>query len=320
VSLIAITGASGYIGQHLIAHLENQDWCTQILGTDIKEPDIASSKLTFLQRDIRDPFLVDAWKDRQIHTLVHLAFVLNPIHNEKEMFDVNVSGTLNILDICERLAVGHVIVASSATAYGAWPDNPEPITEDDPIRIFPPSFSYAHHKGIVEGHCRDFMARHPDVIFNIVRPCVVYGPNTDNYLSRYVEALPVLPLADGRDPHLQFVHEDDVAEFFALLIEKKIPGAFNLAGDGVIRYSEAAAMIGKQTIRVPHWLLYGMLWLLWHLRVPFVEAPPGIINFTSFPWVMDTTRAKTVLEWKPRYTSRETLRIMYETHGHTVVT
>ena len=181
---VGITGAGGYIGQRLIAYLEEQDWCTRILATDIQAPTVESSKLTFLKKDIREPSLLDFWRDQDVTTVVHLAFVVDPMHDEKLMYDINVNGTLNVLKICEELEVGHVIVASSGTAYGAWPDNPEVIREDDPIRVFPPKFSYAHHKGLVEGHCAEFIEKHPDVIFNIVRPCVVYGPNTDNYLSR----------------------------------------------------------------------------------------------------------------------------------------
>jgi len=315
MSTVGITGAAGYIGQRLIVHLDKQDWCKKILGTDVKEPTVASEKLEFLKQDVRDPGLIDFWRGRNVDTLVHLAFIVDPIHDEAMMYDVNVNGTLNILQICDQLQVGHVIAASSGTAYGAWPDNPEPLKEDDPIRLFPPSFNYTHHKGLNERHFADFIERHPDVIFNIVRPCVVYGPTTDNYLSRYLKNLPRTVLIDGRDPNLQFVHEDDLAELFVLLIEKKVPGAFNAAGDGLMRASEVGAMIGKTPIKMPRWFMYGLIWLLWRLRIPTVEAPEGIVNYTMYPWVLDTTRAKELLGWRPRYTSRETARIMFETHG-----
>jgi UDP-glucose 4-epimerase len=248
--------------------------------------------------------------------MVQLAFIVDPIHDEKEMYDVNVNGTLNVLRICEALNVPHIIVASSGTAYGAWPDNPTALKEDDPIRIFPPKFSYAHHKGLIEQHCAEFIKRHPDIIFNIVRPCVVYGPHTDNYLSRFLKNMPLVFLADGCDPDLQFVHEEDLAELFSLIIEKKVTGAFNAAGDGVAKISEAAAMIGKITRKIPMRLYSALIWLLWHLHVKIVEAPAGIVDYTSYSWVMDTTRAKDKLGWKPRYTSKETLRIMLETHDY----
>ncbi|MGW8322062.1 MAG: SDR family oxidoreductase [Thermodesulfobacteriota bacterium] len=316
---VAITGAGGYIGQRLIAHLDTQDSCTRILGTDLVEPEVTSEKLTFQRRDIREENLIDFWKDQEVETLVHLAFIVDPIHDERQMYDVNVNGTLNILRICEALDIPHVIVASSGTAYGAWPDNPEPLRENDPIRVFPPIFSYAHHKGLNEQHCAEFIRRHPEVVFNIVRPCVVYGPNTQNYLSRYFAKLPFVPLVNGRNPNLQFVHEDDVAQLFTLLIEKKVPGAFNVAGDGVVSSSEVGAMLGKRAVKVPRWLYYAIIWTIWRLNLKTVEAPPGIVDYTSYPWVVDTTRAKDLLGWKPKYTSKDTLRIMFRTHGYTIV-
>jgi len=313
---VAVTGAGGYIARQLILYLENKHWCEQILGIDIIEPGIQANKLIFRNQDIRDHSLIDIWKNQKIDTLVHLAFIVDPIHDEKKMYDVNVNGTMKILNLCEALNIKHIIVASSGTAYGAWPDNPQFLKEDDPIRTFPPTFNYAHHKGLIEQHCADFMQKHPEIVFNIVRPCVVYGPNTDNYLTRYLKNLPVLFLTDGRDAGLQFVHEDDVADLFSLLIEKKVPGAFNVAGDGVVKISEIGAMIGKRTLKIPGKFYFALIWLLWHLRVKTVEAPAGIIDYTSYPWALDTTRAKTILGWKPQYTSRDALRIMLETHDY----
>ena len=44
-----------------------------------------------------------------------------------------------------------------------------------------------------------------------------------------------------------------------------------------------------------------------------------MLDYISYPWVLDTTRAKEQLEWKPRYTSEETLRIMLKTHDYNLV-
>ena len=316
MNTVVITGAAGYIARQLIAALENHRGCQKILGTDIVEPAFHAAKLEFCKHDIRDPSLFDQWQAQKIDALVHLAFIVDPIHDEKKMYDVNVNGTRNVLNICARLNIPHIIVASSGTAYGAWPDNPPALKENDPIRLFPPTFSYAYHKGLIEQLCVDFMEKHPQTIFNIVRPCVVYGPNTNNYLARYLKNLPVVFLPDGHDPDLQFVHEEDLSELFLLLIKNKIPGPFNAAGDGVVKISQAAAMIGKKTQKIPLRLYRALIWLLWHLRIKSVEAPAGIVAYSSYPWVLDTARAKNELGWEPHYTTRQTLQIMLETHDY----
>ena len=86
---IAITGAGGYIGQRLIENLDRQNWCHSILGIDIVAPQVKSEKLVFTKTDIRDPQLIDFLKGHEIDTLVHLAFIVDPMHNESEMYDIN---------------------------------------------------------------------------------------------------------------------------------------------------------------------------------------------------------------------------------------
>jgi UDP-glucose 4-epimerase len=127
--------------------------------------------------------------------------------------------------------------------------------------------------------------------------------------------MPVVPLVDGRDPPLQLVHEDDVACLFALLIEKRVPGAFNVAGQGEVRLSELAAMVGKRTVKVPRHVMVPLAGLLWKLHI-LVEAPAGLVDYMTYPWVVDVTRARELLGFAPIYTTSQTARIMFETHGY----
>jgi UDP-glucose 4-epimerase len=78
-----------------------------------------------------------------------------------------------------------VLVTLSAAAYGAFPDNPVPLTEDDPVRGVS-AFSYTRDKTEADRLCQLWAARYPDRTMTIVRPCVVFGPNVDNYLMRLV--------------------------------------------------------------------------------------------------------------------------------------
>ena len=78
-------------------------------------------------------------------------------------------------------------------------------------------------------------------------------------------------------------------------------------------------MIRKRALKIPKRLYSALIWLLWHLHVKIVEAPAGMVDYTSYPWVLDTTRAQDELGWKPHHTSGEMLRIMLETHGYNPV-
>ena len=88
------------------------------------------------------------------------------------------------------------MVTSSSTAYGAFPDNPVPIAEDWPVRGAP-EFSYARDKADADRVCQLWAAEHPDRVMTIVRPCIVFGPNVDNYIVRSWENAPFFPVLDG---------------------------------------------------------------------------------------------------------------------------
>jgi UDP-glucose 4-epimerase len=313
MGIVAITGAGGYIGRKLVEQLSVMESCSRILATDIREPLVSCGKLVFSKRDIRDRGLYEFFSGDRIDCLIHLAFIVDPLHDEDEMYDINVNGTLNILDICEKLGVKQVIVASSASAYGAYADNREFLREEDPIRVFPKSFSYAHHKGINEGYFKDFAARNPGVIFNVIRPCIVYGPNVNNYLSRFWKKLPVVMLLNGNDTPWQFVHEEDVASLIIRLVEAKLPGAFNVAPPDTVKYSEIAGMIGKPVVKVPLGPAKVLAGLIWRLR--YLEMPPGALDYTAFPWTVDSSKARSELGFEFRHSSRETIEIMLKAHG-----
>ena len=55
----------------------------------------------------------------------------------------------------------HLLVASSTTAYGAWPDNPVPIPEEHPVRGLP-AYEYARDKTEIDRLCQLWAAQHPD--------------------------------------------------------------------------------------------------------------------------------------------------------------
>src|SRR4029453_1352903 len=94
--------------------------------------------------------------------------------------------------------------------------------------------------------CQLWAAQHPDRTMTIVRPCIVFGPNVDNYIIRFWQNAPFISLPDGIDAELQYVHEDVVDALSRLLLEKK-DGIFNLTSDGTVSNSEGARLAGVKT-------------------------------------------------------------------------
>src|ERR687897_988998 len=235
-----ITGGSGYIGSRLTELLTGRDETERIVDVDVRPPDVPLPKTEYVRGDVRDRAAMRELLERERpDALVHLAFLLNPIRDEARMYDIDVNGSLAVLEAAWAAGVGQVLVTSSASAYGAFPDNPVPIAEDHPVRG-QPDFSYARDKPEADRVCQLWAADHPDRVMTIVRPTIVFGPKVDNYISRGWENSSFFPVMDGVEADVQFVHEDDVVTAISGLLDGREAGAFNVAADGLVKWRETA--------------------------------------------------------------------------------
>lgn len=311
-----ITGGSGYIGSRLVEFLVGRPDTEKVAIADVKPPSIPRAKTEFHRTDVRDRAALQGLLERiEPDALVHLAFVLNPIRDEAAMYDIDVNGTFNALDAASRASTPHVLVTSSTTAYGAWPDNPEPIDEDWALRG-QPDFAYARHKTEADRLCQLWAAEHPDRTMTIVRPCIVLGPNVDNYIVRSWENAPFFARFKGeRDRHVQFVHEDDLAEAVAELLVGRRGGAYNVTGDGVLTWQETAEIAGMKVRTAPFGFFYRLNALMWTLRVRGTESPPGNLQFIRHSWVCSNEKVKRTLGWSPKHGSRETFELTMRARG-----
>src|SRR5439155_23959253 len=214
--------------------------------------------------------------------LVHLAFLLNPIRDEARMYDIDVNGTETVLRAAAEAGIQQLLVTSSATAYGACPDNPKPIAEDWPVRG-QPDFSYARDKAEADRLCQLWALQNPDRVMTIVRPCIVFGPNVDNYISRTWKNSSFLPVLDGVEEEFQLVHEDDVVSAIIGLLDAKAGGAFNVGGDGTLTWKESAEMVGQKTRVISMKTVRRIYSAAWELQAQRVEYPTGNLNFNRSP-------------------------------------
>src|SRR5215216_3682555 len=95
-----ITGGSGYIGTRLVQHLAQRQGTERIVVADLRPPRGGyRPRIGFERLDVRDREGVGALLERtHPDVLVHLAFILDPVHDERLMYDVDVNGTQNVLD------------------------------------------------------------------------------------------------------------------------------------------------------------------------------------------------------------------------------
>jgi UDP-glucose 4-epimerase len=311
-----IIGGSGYVASRLIDHLSRREQTEAIVVADLRPPASFRPQTTFAPLDVRDKKgLPDLFRRERPDCVVHLAFVLNPIHDEAAMYDVNVNGTQNVLEAASAANVGQVLVTTSTTAYGAFADNPVPLTEEHPVRGAP-DFSYARDKAAADRLCQLWALEHPERVMTIVRPCIVFGPDVDNYIVRLWLRAPFRADFGMGDPPQQFVHVDDLTEALILLLEGRHPGVFNVTGDGYISLSDACNLIGLKARRVPYGLYKMLAAGLWTAHIS--EAPAGQLEFVVHPWVASNEKLKETTGWRPRWTSRDVFELTMKAKGKLV--
>ena len=308
-----VTGGSGYIGTRLLERLAASEETERITIADVRPPRAFRPKVAYEHLDVRDAHAARSLLERERpDVLAHLAFVLDPIHDEDAMYEVDVNGTSNVLEAASSAGVGQVLVTSSATAYGAFPDNPVPLTEEHPVRGVP-AFEYARDKAESDRLCQLWAHQHPDRTMTIVRPTVVFGPSVNNFIVRLLTSQPFVADLGGEAPPLQLVHEDDLVDALAGLLAGRHGGAFNIAGDGTMLMRECAELLGLPVRRVPSRAYWALANLLWRLRAS--EVPPGYLHFVVNPWVVSNTKVKEALGWQPRHTTRETFEVTMRERG-----
>jgi nucleoside-diphosphate-sugar epimerase len=317
---VAVTGPTGTFGFGLMPLLQNDDRVEKIVGIARRpfDPDEHGwTKMEYRRGDVRDEAaLKEAFTGADV--VVHLAFLIVG-GNKETTRAINVDGTLNVFRAAAAADVDRFVYASSVAAYGFHSDNPVGMTEDWPTRPAERLF-YAQEKAELEALLQDEAAAHPDLALYLLRPPIVLGPHTVGAkelpgpfgpLSRRLNGrLPRMPIPfPALVPNLpvQFIHEDDVGQaLLQCVVAAGPPGAYNIAGDGVLSFVDVAREAGLRPIAVP--AAPTQLAARALAKVPFLPSFASWVEAMSHPAVMDTTRAKTELGWAPRYTGLEALR------------
>jgi UDP-glucose 4-epimerase len=281
---VAVTGAAGYVAGRLIEQLAADDRVARVVGFDVRPPAFTHPKFVFDEVDVRNPALEARFKD--VDVVVHLAFIMDPIHDENEMRDVNVNGSQNVFTCAGKAGVKKIVYTSSAVAYGAHPDNDFPLTEDSPLRANL-DFSYPAHKLEVEYVVREFRQEFPNVTFTLFRPCIVFGPHVDNAWSHQLQA-PVMFSIQGYEAPLQFVHEDDVARALLAAVFADWDGAYNLAPEGYLTAEQMLEVLGRKRYELPEPIAFGLAKRMWSIGA--AEAPEGMLHYVMHPWVVSTEK------------------------------
>jgi len=319
---VAVTGPTGTFGYGLVPHLEADARIARIIGIARRPFDPSSegwSKMTYRQGDVRDPdALEEAFAGADV--VIHLAFMITGNAPRETIRAINVEGTLNAFRAAAAAGAKRFVYASSVAAYGFHRDNPVGMDEDWPVRPAAHLF-YAQEKAEIERLLGEASSAHPELDLYLLRPPVVLGPHAlgakdvlpgvlapiGRRLGGLLGHMPVaLPVPAPRLP-MQFIHEDDVGQAFLLCaVAAGPPGVYNITGDGILTAAELAKELGFTPVPVPGGAVQALARTV--AALPFAPPAAEWAEAATHPAIMDASRAKGQLGWKPRYTSVEALR------------
>lgn len=319
---VAVTGPTGEIGQAVVAALERKRGVGRVIGMARRTFDPAErgwKKLSYRRGDVLDTEDVAALvKDADV--VVHLAFSV--MGGPKESREVNLDGSRNVFEAAVAAGTKRLVYTSSVAAYGFDPDNPKPLTEDVPVQGTA-SHYYSAQKAEVEALLEETLKGSTTAAY-VFRPCIVGGRDAPLLIDslpytqvserlpapvlRLLADVPILkPVLPDPGVSFQLVHHDDVAAAIcAAVLGRGAPGAYNLAGPGQLTVAEMAEELGWYSIPVPELAVDVVADMVG--RLGFLPAQAQWVAAFRASMLMDTSKARRELHWRPKHDALQTLR------------
>jgi UDP-glucuronate 4-epimerase len=263
-----ITGAAGFIGSHLCERLLADDWA--VVGVDnfddfydsqIKRRNISdclkNEKFQLVEADIRDSAAMDKAAGRDVQIIVHLAAMagVRPSIARPLLYaDVNVNGTVVLLDLAKKRRIDKFIFSSSSSVYGN--NEKVPFSEDDNVDF--PISPYAATKKAGELICHTYHHLY-DISVTCLRFFTVYGPRQRPDLAihkfaRLIEQNKPIPVYGDGTMMRDYTYIDDIVNGIVAAMSKcNSFNIYNLGESQPITVNDLIAEIekalGKKAIR-----------------------------------------------------------------------
>jgi UDP-glucuronate 4-epimerase len=308
---ILLTGAAGFIGSHVAEQLVARGY--DVVGVDnfdpfyaraIKEANLRalrdSARFTFHEADFCLPAQLEAlFAGEPVDLVVHLgalAGVRESIAHPERFFEVNVMGTLRLVEAARRAGVTRLVYASSSSVYGQ--DSPLPFRED--AACAQPVSPYAASKRAAELQLATVHHLHQMAVTSL-RFFTAYGPRQRPDLAihkftRLIEGGQPIELWGDGSTERDYTYIDDIAAGVVAAVAQQLGDplarhrVYNLGGSQSITLARLVQALGAALGKTPE--------ILWR-----PERPEEMKRTLA-----DTTRARAELGFVPRTSLEEGLR------------
>ncbi|MCY4582385.1 MAG: NAD-dependent epimerase/dehydratase family protein [Chloroflexi bacterium] len=237
---VLVTGGAGFIGSHIVDRLIADGHTVavvDILATGTRAN--LNPEAALYEIDIRSPALAAAFEAARPEAVFHIAAhasvsesVRDPMHDA----EVNVLGTLNVLQLCAAYRVKRIVFSSTGGALYGEPER-LPADEGHPVRPLSP---YGASKAAAEAYVQTFCAL-SDIRYTVLRYGNVYGPRQDPFGEAGVVAIFANAMMSGQQPIIfgdgsherDYVYVEDVVRANVLALAQERDAVYNIGtGEG----------------------------------------------------------------------------------------
>ncbi|MEU1462417.1 SDR family oxidoreductase [Streptomyces sp. NPDC005727] len=314
-SRVVVTGATGNVGTSVVRVLSDDPGIKSVRGIARRTPVWSPPKTEWAAVDLASETANLAERFEGADAVIHLAWAFQPTHDPATTWRTNVLGSNRVFEAVAAARVPVLVHASSVGAYSPGPKD-HAVDESWPTHGWPDA-AYCREKAYLERTLDIFERDHPEVRVVRMRPGFLFKRESASEQRRIFggrflpgplarpEMLPFLPDVPGL--RMQVLHTDDAAEAYRLAVHSEAArGAFNLAADPPVDASMLGEMLGTRPVRLPRAAARSALAAAWGLRL--VPASPHLFDAVLRLPLMDSSRARTELGWRPRHTAEEVLR------------
>lgn len=243
---VLVTGATGFLGGHVVRALLERGVQVRAMGRSLKPGmALASEGADFCPVDLRDrPATMAAC--RGVTAVVHAGALSSAWGKYKDFYDINVTGTENVLAGCREHGVARIVYISSPSVMSRH-ESQVGLDESYPL---PERFvsDYSETKALAEKAVRKAQAEGIDTV--ILRPKAIYGPGDTAIFPRITEAVSRgrFPILGAGDTVTNITHVDDVVQAVLLALESdKAPGkVYVITGDEDVNLLDAVRRISDE--------------------------------------------------------------------------
>lgn len=240
---ILITGATGFIGRHLVERLASEH---EIVALVRRPPIVRLPNVSYLQQDLVAP-LDQRALPKQLDAIIHQAAVIDTNAVDDAMpFLVNVVATWRLLEYAATANVRSFLYASTGGIYGC---GHQPFHESDPPN---PMDLYSLTKAQAELAVKSASGAFAKIILRYFFP---YGVGTPNPIPAYVQRAvtgKTIQIPEGGGPRFNPLHIDDAVEATIRALNLNGDHTINIAGSEVTTFAEIAQMGAQMVGREPH--------------------------------------------------------------------